>query len=330
MRTRYSIKTRSRKSFIYTFVPTKTRRGKLTYKEVPLYEHSASPVGAQPKGSNRVRSSRSPNSVSKVGGVRVSRPMSAARKILMLHGHSQNGDIFSKRVGTAIVFESLVDQMHVRIYAVFIDAPIILQPIDLDGDPSNVSLNSFGASEANAASSDPALTPRAWWKANPERTTAHGLEESLMVLRDVLTRDRFDGVFGFSQGAAMAALLAALLEKPHAYEPFLIGGEAPHPRFQFCVAVSGFKAHIETPTLHVIGKTDVIVVEERSKALLSVSANARVEVHEGGHFVPSQAKWRVFWREYLRDPSEHVPSPGLVSKSQTNSGMNTPPALDYP
>lgn len=261
--------------------------------------------------------------------------MSAARKILMLHGHSQNGDIFSKRVG------ALRKAMGKDIEMVFIDAPIILQPIDLDGDPSNVSLNSFGASEANAASSDPALTPRAWWKANPERTTAHGLEESLMVLRDVLTRDRFDGVFGFSQGAAMAALLAALLEKPHAYEPFLIGGEAPHPRFQFCVAVSGFKVSdpisdkifggsYETPTLHVIGKTDVIVVEERSKALLSVSANARVEVHEGGHFVPSQAKWRVFWREYLQDPSEHVPSPGLVSKSQTNSGMNTPPALDYP
>ena len=37
-----------------------------------------------------------------------------------------------------------------------------------------------------------------------------------------------------------------------------------------------------TPASHVLGKTDVIVVEERSKILLDVSLNARVEEHEGG------------------------------------------------
>lgn len=34
--------------------------------------------------------------------------------------------------------------------------------------------------------------------------------------------------------------------------------------------------------MHVIGKTDVVVVEERSQQLVAVSANARVEEHEGG------------------------------------------------
>ncbi|KAI6115993.1 serine hydrolase FSH [Pisolithus sp. B1] len=249
--------------------------------------------------------------------------MSATRKILMLHGFAQNGDIFSKRLG------ALRKAMGEGIELVFIDGPIILHGVDLGGGPSDLSLNSLDAAEAIAASSDPALTPRAWWRANPERTRAQGLEESLVALRDVLQRDRFDGVFGFSQGAAMAALLAALLEKPHVYEPFLVDGKAPHPRFQFCVAVSGFRVSdpisdriledsYETPTLHVIGKTDVIVVEERSKGLLKVSANARVEVHDGGHFVPSQAKWRAFWREYLLDPSKDVPSANLMSKSQTN------------
>lgn len=37
-----------------------------------------------------------------------------------------------------------------------------------------------------------------------------------------------------------------------------------------------------TPTLHVIGKNDIIVYEERSKALVEVSANRRVEEHDGG------------------------------------------------
>lgn len=62
---------------------------------------------------------------------------------------------------------------------------------------------------------------------------------------------------------------------------------------QFCVVVSGYKLRdpiidplfdtpFMTPTLHVIGKTDIIVVEERSMLLVEASGNARVEEHEGG------------------------------------------------
>lgn len=39
-----------------------------------------------------------------------------------------------------------------------------------------------------------------------------------------------------------------------------------------------------TPTLHVIGKTDIVVVEERSQALIDVSSNKRVEDHDGGGY----------------------------------------------
>ena len=61
----------------------------------------------------------------------------------------------------------------------------------------------------------------------------------------------------------------------------------------FCVAAAGFRPKsplcdsiflptYSTPTLHVLGRTDVIVVEERSRNLLDVSANKRVEWHDGG------------------------------------------------
>lgn len=61
----------------------------------------------------------------------------------------------------------------------------------------------------------------------------------------------------------------------------------------FCVSVAGFRPFGEfsdaiflpsysTPTVHVLGKTDVIVVEERARTLIDVSANARVEYHDGG------------------------------------------------
>ncbi|KAG1781978.1 serine hydrolase FSH [Suillus placidus] len=242
--------------------------------------------------------------------------MAAPTKVLMLHGHSQNASIFSKRLG------ALRKSMGKGIEMVFVDGPIVLLPVDLDGASSTASLAALGASEANTTSSgsDPSTTPRAWWKTNPEKTIAHGLEDSILFLRDILQRDRYDGVFGFSQGAAMAALLTALLERPHSYPPFLIDGEAPHPPFKFCVAVSGFKApgslsaetfgtSYSTPTLHVLGRNDVIVIEERSKGLLDVSQNKRLEEHDGGHFVPLKANWREFFRNYLADPLGVIPSP---------------------
>ena len=43
-----------------------------------------------------------------------------------------------------------------------------------------------------------------------------------------------------------------------------------------------FDPNFSTPILHILGRTDIIVVEERSKELLDISANKRVEWHDGG------------------------------------------------
>jgi pimeloyl-ACP methyl ester carboxylesterase len=84
-------------------------------------------------------------------------------------------------------------------------------PVDLTGH--GTSLDTFGAAEASMTSDDPARMPRGWWKTDPTRTRTDGLEESLAFLRDILRTQRFEGVFGFSQGAGLAALLAALVRK---------------------------------------------------------------------------------------------------------------------
>ncbi|TFK65619.1 FSH1-domain-containing protein [Pluteus cervinus] len=252
------------------------------------------------------------------------------RTVLVLHGYSQNSSIFSKRLG------ALRKECGKEFDLVFVDAPHVLQPVDLVGLSSPSTLN---ASEASSASVDPTLTPRGWWKTNKERTKMTGLEETLVLMRDMLKERRFHGVFGFSQGAALAGLLSALLERPHTYPPFLVDGQPPHPPFEFCVAVSGFRVNdpaylpfyepsYSTPTLHVIGKTDIVVLEERSKQLIDVSNNKRVEDHDGGHFVPSQGNWRRFFRNYMRDPT----SPELISLrsmgSVPNSGTATPVRAD--
>lgn len=46
--------------------------------------------------------------------------------------------------------------------------------------------------QAIEAEQDPALTPRAWWRPNPERTKGVGLEDSIAVVRDVLKTRKFD------------------------------------------------------------------------------------------------------------------------------------------
>ncbi|KAG1739100.1 serine hydrolase-domain-containing protein [Suillus paluster] len=257
---------------------------------------------------------------------------SAPRKVLMLHGkvptrvhqrYAQNATIFSKRLG------ALRKSVGEDIEMVFVNGPIVLHPVDIDGTSSTASLAALGASDTT--SSDLSTAPRGWCKLNPERTVTYRMEESLLLFRDILQRDRYDGVFGFSQGAAMAALLAALLERPHLYPPFLVDGEAPHPPFKFCVAVSGFKApgslsaeifgtSYSTPTLHVLGRTDVVVIEERTKDLIDLSHNKRVEEHQGGHFVPSGANWKEFFRNYLVDPLGVITSTELISASQEASG----------
>ncbi|KAJ6618731.1 serine hydrolase FSH [Mycena sp. CBHHK59/15] len=254
----------------------------------------------------------------------------AKRTVLVLHGYSQNASIFSKRLG------ALRKQCGKQVDFVFVDGPITLQPADLFGSAPQtesiaaITLDALGASEASDTN-----VSRAWWTWNQNKTEAVGLLDSLILIRDILKTRTFDGVLGFSQGAAMAAVLAALLEKPHLHPPFLVDGIPPHPPFKFCVSVSGFKvtdplaglifgAGYSTPTLHIIGKTDVIVAEERSDKLVQVSTNARVEEHGGGHFVPSKGNWRKFLAAYLQDPTGNIPSPSLAASSAENSGAATP------
>ncbi|KAI0724157.1 FSH1-domain-containing protein [Fomitopsis betulina] len=255
----------------------------------------------------------------------------SSRKVLMLHGYAQSGTIFSKRLGA---FRKTCGK---EFDLVFVDAPHVLTPVDmaiLTSTSPESSLDNLGAAEA-AEETDPALAPRGWWRVNETHTQTNGLEESLATLRDVLAKDHYEGVFGFSQGAAMAAILAALLEKPEVHPPFLVNGQPPHPPLKFCVSVSGFLPHsplcdtillpsFSTRTLHILGKMDVIVVEERSKPALEISTNKRVEYHDGGHFVPSKAPWRNFMRSFLRDPTGDIPAPGPAAPTQDASGASTP------
>jgi fermentation-respiration switch protein FrsA (DUF1100 family) len=171
--------------------------------------------------------------------------------------------------------------------------------------------------EATSASSDKNW---AWWQARqPHSAPFHeyvGLEEGLAHIAAILERDGpFDGVIGFSQGAAAAAMTAALLE-PGRREAFAevektadgipfppAFASLDHPPMRFMVSYSGFasthpsysafyKPLITTPSLHYLGTLDTVLEESWARALLnscehrSTGPDGTLVVHPGGHSVP--------------------------------------------
>ncbi|KAI9769378.1 MAG: hypothetical protein M1840_004080 [Geoglossum simile] len=256
----------------------------------------------------------------------------------MLHGYTQSGSLF--RAKTAFLEAALKKAFPTRgIELVYPTAPHRLRIASL---PAPTHRN-----HSREEDGDP--DPDSWaWSQKDEQTGEYvGIEVSFDFLAEILrTQGPFTGVIGFSQGAAVAAMLASLLEDTPRTSSFsahqLSGGIAfpdsirslHHPRLKFAVAYSGFLAtdtryaacfepQIETPVLHVLGSLDGIVDEQRSLSLVEacVGGKERVVYHPGGHFVPG-AKPYVgalvgFMREALREQgkeSEDAKASGAITE----------------
>jgi pimeloyl-ACP methyl ester carboxylesterase len=104
----------------------------------------------------------------------------------------------------------------------------------------------------------------------------------------VCSGPRFDGVFGFSQGAALTGLLTAVQES---------GSVPPEFHFDFSIMAGGFTSNLPkhaelfrhkltTPSVHVIGRRDVVVPGKDALRLADRFANPLILEHPGGHTVP--------------------------------------------
>jgi len=98
-----------------------------------------------------------------------------------------------------------------------------------------------------------------------------------------------DGIFGFSQGAALTGLLAGLRDS----QPSLL-------RFEFAIMVGGFtstmpkhaglfRRKLAIPSVHVTGRADTIVPSRDSLLLADRFADPLVIGHAGGHVIPWQS-----------------------------------------
>jgi hypothetical protein len=152
---------------------------------------------------------------------------------------------------------------------------------------------------------------RGWWQRNDRTGEYEGMEDGFRTIADAIREaGGVDGVVGFSQGGAAAALVASLLEteRPKAFadgearggmrypESFLELRQSQGP-LKFAVSYSAFRAphllyapfyepKISTPMLHVVGTLDSVVEESRSLALVEACVEPKVVYHPGGHFVP--------------------------------------------
>ncbi|XP_072285313.1 esterase OVCA2 [Pyxicephalus adspersus] len=197
-------------------------------------------------------------------------------RILALHGYWQNERTFWERTG------SLRKNLKNRAEFVMISAPLRIP--DPDDDSS--------AGVADNQRED----PRGWWFSDTEKSSFNamdetkscaGLEESLQAVAKAFSElGPFNGILGFSQGAALVALICALKQR-----------RDPRFQFDFAILVAGFKSRaaehaefyqqpITVPTLHVYGDTDRVIPGEMSQELASHFVNPVLLTHAGGHYIP--------------------------------------------
>jgi pimeloyl-ACP methyl ester carboxylesterase len=171
-------------------------------------------------------------------------------RILCLHGYHGSAAVLRRQMA------ALTAAMPADVEFVYVDAPPLAE-----GD--------FG-----------------WWHAG-----AGGWERTRKwATRLFRSTGGFDGVFGFSQGAALTGLLAGLQQTRT--------GDPNHDlRFEFAVMVGGFKSDaaepddlfarpLTVPSIHVIGRTDVVVPPNESRWLADAFIDPWVLEHAGGHVVP--------------------------------------------
>lgn len=264
-------------------------------------------------------------------------------KILMLHGYTQSGPLFHAK--TRALEKNLQKAFPAGLTLTYPTAPLRLYAADIP-NPSALDTTAFENSNIPLSDTE-AIDSWGWWrrKGSSEPYTYSGLEAGLASVAEVLsTQGPFDGVVGFSQGGALAGMVAALLEpgRREAFEEAQKHGgirfpesfekdtgfvaDVVHPPLRFAVSYSGFAASthvlykgfyepkIRTPMLHFLGSLDTVVDEKRSLRLVEACADGgadgkRVIYHPGGHFLPSSQKQFVgalvgFIREVVAESEE--------------------------
>jgi predicted esterase len=95
----------------------------------------------------------------------------------------------------------------------------------------------------------------------------------------------FDGVFGFSQGAALTSLLVG----------GFVSNDGSHANLYRRESEYGL------PSAHIIGESDLVVPSSSSDRLASTFKNPLILRHSGGHIIPGNPQVRSGFIAFLQE-----------------------------
>ncbi|RAH77788.1 hypothetical protein BO86DRAFT_403418 [Aspergillus japonicus CBS 114.51] len=233
-------------------------------------------------------------------------PENAKFRILMLHGYAQTAQ--SLRIKTRPLLQELTQTLTPILQARYpggIEYLFPDGPIDLDTNSTSFTTTST-SHPTNA-------TRLAWWLNLDDTSRYIFLNDTVHYLSNFLDGKPIHAIIGFSQGAALAVMLAAMCEA--AADPqrlqaiqtqnlpvdtFLqsLSGQQP---LEFVLNFCGFRGTMEyysilytpalsTPSFHAIGVFDTMITAEESRELLEAFVAPEVRWFFGGHFVPRDAE----------------------------------------
>ncbi len=190
--------------------------------------------------------------------------------LLAFHGFTMNGEVLQDAL--AQLSAALSPQVRV----VCLNAPQAC---------SEATVTRLYAGLASERLSPPHLS---WWNATDDGLEYRGWEETFDEVREALLRYAPASILGFSQGAILAAAVAALSqhgELPHVHGAVLIAGRSPRAaRLQ-----AALMEPIDVPSLHVWGKRDVVTgpyCQELAEHFLA--EKREIVVWDGGHTIPTR------------------------------------------
>ncbi|RUS33130.1 hypothetical protein BC938DRAFT_472954 [Jimgerdemannia flammicorona] len=210
-------------------------------------------------------------------------PKTRPMKILALHGFRQNAHIIRRAL------RPLERQLEGHAAFTYLNAP----------HAYTVGSTPDGVTGVEHPTWKQAMNhQRQWYSASDDGKVYGGMDVTMRYIDQAFKEERFDGIIGFSQGATLIGLLAAL--QPH-----------NNISFRFGICISGFPSRADahrdltrpntiqnTATLHIYGLQDEhlgtpVEMEAKTRALAALFADGTgVTIsHSGGHFTP--AKWPV-------------------------------------
>ncbi|KAK6859343.1 hypothetical protein PG995_002979 [Apiospora arundinis] len=206
------------------------------------------------------------------------KPAPAKRELKILMLHEQDG-----RPEQAAEQDAQPAPYNYTVSLVYPTGPHNLRPADIPG---------YQPPEGGDAEVDDGAPSDNWgWFRREDATGKYrGFGEGMHRIAETIREaGGVDGVLGFSQGGAQAALVAAALESERRSLPEALAGEDSWASalraanggraLRFCIVYSGFVARDEelqwlneggmaTPSLHFLGGLDTVVDETRSRGLV--------------------------------------------------------------